>query len=559
MSDFTGTDVLKMDQERREEDAVSSRRETTAILQAVKAAGEDFEFYPTTQAMIDVVARHLPMEYGSIMDIGAGDGRVLRSFAAKIHEEKNRPTLYAIEKSTVLVGTWPEQIIPVGTEFFEQNLACLQTDFIFCNPPYSEYEQWVETIVETGYAQRAFLVIPQRWVDSPQVANALKKRGAKAKIIHTGDFLDADRRARAVIHIVEITYPVKEGYRYDDKEPQDPFDAWFDANVSTFDEEKVVTDEAVQADLAKKHDLNTITGLVDAFNEEYARMQENYKAIFKLDYQILKELGVKKGAIHQGLKARMAGLKTQYWQMLFDRLTTITSRLCAATKKKFLEKLTGRAGIAFTANNAYAVVIWAIKHANRYFDEQLIKFFKDISVQEGIKNYKSNQRVWAKDRWRFRDENASHYALDYRFVVEGYRAICTDSYAWDYPGGLSKDRHELIGDAVAVLGNLGFITHSPSSYVRKWIANDWQDYQTPSGDILVQVKAFKNGNVHWRFMPEAIKALNVEAGRLLGWIHTPADVVAELGYEPAEAEKYFRCSQKILPSNVKLLLCGGAA
>lgn len=143
-------------------------------------------------------------------------------------------------------------------------------------------------------------------------------------------------------------------------------------------------------------------------------------------------------------------------------------------------------------------------------------------------------------------------------MVEGYRAICTDSYAWEYPGGLSKDRHDLIGDAVAVLGNLGFITHSASSYVRKWVANEWQDYVNPSGDILVQVKAFKNGNVHWRFMPEAIKALNVEAGRLLGWIHTPADVVAELGYEPEEAEKYFRCTQHILPSNIKLL-CGGAA
>lgn len=365
----------------RDEEFAPTRRQTQTILQAVQAADEDFEFYPTTKAMVDVVARHLPAEYGSIMDIGAGDARVLRWFAEKVREDKHRPTLYAIEKSTVLVGTWPEQIVPVGTEFYEQNLACLQVDYIYCNPPYSEYEAWTSLIVETGYAKKAYLVIPQRWVDSVPVAEALKKRGATTKVIHTGDFLDADRRARAVINIVEVTYPTTEGYRSYDQELIDPFDAWFDANVSAFDQEEAVGEEAVNAELAKKHDFSTITGLVDAFNEEYALMQANYKAIFKLDYAILKELGVSKGAIREGLKKRMSGLKTKYWQLLFDRLTAITSRLCTDTKKSFLGKLTGRAGIAFTANNAYAVVIWAIKHANRYFDDQLVKLFKDLSVQ----------------------------------------------------------------------------------------------------------------------------------------------------------------------------------
>lgn len=491
------------------------------------------------------------------MDIGAGDGRVLLGFGKCLE----RPNLYAIEKSTVLVGTWPENITPVGTEFFEQNLACLPVDYIFCNPPYSEYEQWVATIIETGHAKKAFLVIPQRWRESAAISAALEKRGigsAGLRIIHTGDFLDADRRARAVINIVEITYPFKE-HSYHDNEVQDPFDQWFDDNVSTFDTEKEVSDDAINAELVKKHDFSTITGLVDAFNEEYELMQTNYKAIFKLDYQILKELGVKKNAIRAGLKARMAGLKTKYWQLLFDRLTAITSRLCTATKKKFVEKLTGRTGIAFTASNAYAVVIWAIKHANKYFDEQLITLFKALSVQDGIKNYKSNQRVWAKDRWRFRNEEASHYALDYRFVVEGYKAICTDSYKLDYPNNLARDRHELIGDTIAVLGNLGFIHASSDSYQRHWVANQWQDFTNPSGEVLMQAKAFMNGNVHWRFMPEAIKALNVEAGRLLGWIHTPDDVVAELGYTPEEAERLFMSSAKILPSSIKLLSTGVAS
>lgn len=530
---------------------------TRRLLQAVQAADEDFEWYPTTDEMIDAVCRQLPSEYESIMDIGAGDGRVLKAFAKRVSEtESHQPTLYAIEKSSVLIGTWPENIVPVGCDFFEQNLACLQVDYIFCNPPYSEYQDWVTKIVETGYAKKAYLVIPQRWKQSPEIVQALKKRGAKTRVIYSGDFENAERRARAVIDIVEIKYPTKyeeDGYRNSD-EPQDPFDIWFDLNVDTFETEQAVSDEQVDAELAKLHDLNTVTGLVDAFNEEYTRMQDNYRAIFKLDFQILKELGVNKGAVREGLKKRMAGLKSKYWQMLFEKLDAITKRLCAATKKQFLGKLTGRTGIAFTASNAYAVVIWAIKNANKYFDEQLITLFKALSVQDGIKNYKSNRRVWAQDRWRFRnEEKPTHYALDYRFVVQGYTAICCNDRTWDYPNGLAKDRHELIGDAVAVLGNLGFTTYSLSSFQRQWVANEWQDFLDNDGNILVQVKAFKNGNVHWRFRPEAIRALNVEAGRLLGWIHTPAEAVAELGYDPDEVEKLFMSNHKLLPSNIKLL------
>lgn len=530
--------------------ATEPMNDTASILQAVKAADQDFEWYPTTQAMIDVVSRRLPKEFDSIMDIGAGDGRVLLEFAKL--KECNK--LYAIEKSSILAATWPENIIPIGTEFFEQNLACLPVTYIFCNPPYSEYEQWFATIVETGYAQRAFLVVPQRWKNSPQIAAALKKRGATTRVIHSGDFLDAERRARAVIDIVEISFPMEERHRYDT--PKDPFDAWFDENFKTFDSEQAVTDESIAADLAKRHNMDTITGLVDAFNEEYARMQDNYHAIFKLDFAILKELGVSKSAIGEGLKKRMAGLKTKYWQLLFDRLTAITSRLCADTKKKFLDKLTGRAGIAFTASNAYVVVIWAIKNANKYFDEQLVALFKALSVQDGIKNYKSNQRVWNGTGWRYQDKEHSHYALDYRFVVTGYAAICNEEYKWDYPNGLHKLRHEIIGDTIAVLGNLGFQCNDESSLQRQWRANEWQDFCNPESDTLVQVKAFKNGNVHYRFMPEAIRALNVEAGRLLGWLRSPSDVVSELGYDIEEAEKLFNSSQKILPSSVRLLACG---
>jgi len=67
------------------------------------------------------------------------------------------------------------------------------------------------------------------------------------------------------------------------------------------------------------------------------------------------------------------------------------------------------------------------------------------------------------------------------------------------------------------------------------------------------VKGFLNGNLHFRFKPEAIKAFNVEAGRLLGWIRTADEAVDEMGITPEEANCYFGSCQKVLPSNVKLL------
>ena len=541
-----------------------------SLLRSVQESGEDFEWYPTTDRMIDVVSRWLDKTAESILDIGAGDGRVLARLAARF---ENSPQLYAIEKSTVLVQAQPENVIPVGTDLFEQNLACLPVDYIFCNPPYSEFETWASMVIESGHARKAFLVLPRRWKESEGIALSLKKRGATARVLHSDDFVDAPRKARAVIDIIEISFPLKDGGGYWRKEVKDPFDIWFDEHISTFDQEEDQGDksdyELQQQAMARVRRLNTIQDLVEAYREEYERMEANYKAIFQLDYALLKELGVTKDAVRDGIKLKMAGLKSKYWLVLFERLNAITDRLSTATKAKFTERLTGRVALAFTASNAYAVVIWAIKNANAYFDQQTVQLYRELSTFEGVLNYKSNVRTWSRDKWRYSnrcDESATHYALDYRVVVERHGGIYQgDRYGWgsyDYPGGLHRRCHELIADVVAVLYNLGFPSISPRSTDRNWVSGAWQNWYrrgTGSTEILFQVKAFKNGNLHFRFLPEAIKALNVEAGRLLGWLRSPGDVVDELGYSEEEAERFYSCTKTITPGSARLLLGAGAA
>lgn len=524
---------------------------TSQMVFSLTENNQDFEWYPTTTTMIDAVKHWIPEDAKSILDIGAGDGRVLAGLADKC----KYTTLYSIELSMILIQAQPENVIPIGTNLFEQNLACLPVDYIFCNPPYSQHEQWVCKIVSEGYAKKAFLVIPQRWKESKTIEQSLKLRGATTRIIHSGNFYNADRQAREVIDIVEIGFPKDKWNR----ETQDPFDIWFDQNIDTFEKEKEFKESETGEGLKKRYANSSIAEMVAAYQEEHELLENNYRAIFKLDYAILCELGVDKNHVREGLKKKMAGLKIKYWQILFDRLDAITSRLTTASKKRLLDKLTGNTSVEFTANNAYSVVLWAIKNANQYFDDQLVGLFRALATFEGVKNYKSNLKTWKKDNWRYSrwdfQKQATHYALDYRIVVEQCRAIFNLEYGqYDYPGNLNITCHNLIADVVAVMSNLGFSTNSQSSLVRSWEGGKWQNfYAANSEEILFQVKAYMNGNLHFRFMPEAIKALNIEAGRLLKWVRSKEDVVRELGYTQDDAEKYFKRNTHILPGSIKLL------
>jgi len=521
---------------------------TSQLVLKLKQADQDREFYPTDQPMIDAVKRYIPENADSIMDIGAGDGRVLAGLALKCPNAK----LYGIELSQILIQAQPENVIPIGTDLHTQNLSCLQVGYIFCNPPYSEFEEWARKIVSEGFAKKAFLIIPMRWKESKVIEQAIKLRGATTRVIFNDDFLHADRPARAIVDIVEVTYP---GDKWGDK-VKDPFDIWFDANVATFDHAEFEESENGE-DLARKFSNSNIPEMVAAYDDEYSRLQENYRAVFKLDYMILHELGINKEHVRDGLKLKMTGLKTKYWQILFDRLDAITSRLSTASKKKLLTRLTRNTSVAFTESNCYAVILWAIKNANEYFDSQLISLFMDLSQFESVLNYKSNVRAWVNDGWRYgnSERKNTHYALDYRIVVGQGVAIprAEDYRSWDSFGGLSNRCHELIADVVAVMSNIGFSTHSQSSVQRTWIGGQWQDWYSPDDAILFQVKAHMNGNLHFRFAPEAIKALNIEAGRLLKWVRTAEDVVTEMGYTPQDAKKYFHSNSHILSSNVKLL------
>jgi hypothetical protein len=235
-----------------------------------------------------------------------------------------------------------------------------------------------------------------------------------------------DRRSRAVVDIVEVRFPMVNDYRREAGRPVRPVVRPEHQHVRP---ETPLDEDIAGVDLARARNLKTIGELVDAYNEDYARMEENYRAIFKLDYAILKELGVSKDAVRDGLKKRMAGLKTQYWQLLFEKLDAITSRLSTKTKKavpRSADRPHGRVHLRQRVRDR-DVGDQAREPLLRRAGGRPVQAARDV---RGVTNYKSNVKVWAKrDGWRYHAEDHTHFALDYRIVIERYRPFSTTTSA----------------------------------------------------------------------------------------------------------------------------------
>lgn len=550
----------------------------TALLEEVKDAGQDFEWYPTTREIVSKVGKDIRTRHErsgvSLLDIGAGNGSVFALFG-EIDPELIS-TKYAIEKSEVLINAMDKDIFVIGTDFNEQTLIDKDVEVIFCNPPYSEYELWARKIILEANCKTAYLVIPERWKDNAEIKAALERRGVKPELLGSFTFENSEfRKARAKVNILKLRFKYE---RYDDEsDAADPFSVWFD-DTFKFEADTHDASEYQQEETAAKqlHELvcadNLVESLAELYVAELNQLHENYRAVEKLDAEILRELSVNLKGLKAGLREKIKGAKNRYWHELFSRFDPITRRLTSKSREQLLRKLTEHTAIDFTAKNAYAVVIWAIKNANHYFDEQLLAVYMDMVSDENIRGYKSNRR-FQTDEWRYlkgwdfrnavRDGKVTHYSLDYRLVFDRWSSnFCTDKYgfgSYNFPNGLRKESHDFINDIFTVAKNLGFDVTETTMEVGQWHPGGVQKFRHrvagKAGDKWVpfaEVRAYKNGNIHSKFCPDFMKALNIEAGRLNGWLRDPAHANEEL--EIDDAAKYFRTNMQLLPTDSKLLL-----
>jgi hypothetical protein len=533
----------------------SSTRQT---VQQLKDCEQDFEWYPTTDQIIQRIKLDTEGEFRyqsmSVLDCGAGDGRVLTELTPK--GEK-----YAIEKSTLLHSKMSPNITLVGTEFREQTLIDKQVEVIFSNPPYSEFEYWATKIIREGNARYAYLVIPDRWENSQLIARALESRGACADVLGVFDFLNAERAARAKVHVVRIKYSRRTS----------AFDLWFDENFPA--PVKATESCRSQSNLKEdvKNELVVGSSLIDSLQEFYLRDMRNltntFRNISNVDATLLKKLNVDVNAIKKALESEIKGLKLIYWKELFSNLDTITDRLTSRVRNGMINTMMTRTHIDFSKDNVYAVVLWVIRNANQYFDEQLISFVENLTSRETISYYKSNQRTFGEEHWRYGQtpSGLEKYGLEYRIVATRCGGVSTSEYRFerDRYNGLTELAFTFLEDMKTVATNLGFDTkEQPRIDTTHWESGVQQtlkywDHADSCERDLCQVRAYKNGNIHLKFNQAFICKLNVEFGRLKGWLKDARQAADEMGISGEEASKAFNSTYQL--GGVSQLRLGFAA
>lgn len=527
---------------------------TLAMVERLKQSDQDFEWYPTTLQMIKLVKRDINNHFKenvSVLECGAGDGRVL-----KVLTKGDR---FAIEKSTVLLETLDNSIFIVGTDFHAQTLIDKRCDIIFSNPPYSEFKVWANKIIREGNADVAYMILPIRWKEDDSIQATIKARGATAEVLGTLDFLQAERQARCQVDVIKIEF---ESYS---RSLSDPFELWFDdnfkikANTNALDKYDFKSSckkgiaEVLKNEIVPGRDRVQI--LESLYQRDLAKLVNNYKSIEQLDPEILSELNVNIQSLKKGLKLKISSLKDVYWHELFDMLETVTRRLTTNQRTKMLNKLMATVHVDFTASNAYAIALWAVKHANHYFDQQLIDVFDGLIRQASVINYKSNKRTFGDDEWKWhaRPSNLERFQLDYRFILDNAGGLSTSPWSHEKKryNGLTERAKTILDDIRTVADNLGFsVAGYPSAAEHDWFSESSNEFmcddrRTGIRKPLMVVRAYKNGNLHLKFDVDFMSMLCVEFGRLKGWLRSPREAVDEMGISPECAQASFGSNARI--------------
>lgn len=524
-----------------------------SLISELKNENQDFEFYPTTNEIIDALASDILKsatyynEYRSVLDVGSGNGKVLKAIKEKTDKCFD---LYGIEKSKILIHNTPNDIYIIGTDFYQQSLIDKDIDITFCNPPYKEYEEWVSKIIKESNSKKLYFVIPSRFVNSDLINQALKYRNVDYKVIDSFSFEDSeDRKARAKVDLISINL----------EETTSAFDSLFNEQfkevIVKFKEDKKDSHSEVFNKLVTGESL--IKSLVEIYNNELNKIKSNYDAVSKLDVSLLKEFNIDIHSIKDLLYQKLKNLKNIYWKEVLSRLSDITDRLTSKNRDSLFKKMNNNGSIDFTESNIYTVIIWIIKNSKDLIDSQMIEVYEKAINDANVKKYKSNDRVFSCDRFRYQDEKPSHIYLDYRIVLDRCGGLKKDTWSRSVEYTLTDYGCYYIQDLLTVANNLGFTCNTVDERLRPYNKNLWypakyQEFEciyNGKKEVLFEVKAHLNGNIHLRANQKFMLAMNVEYGRLKGWLHSKNDADNEI---MENAGNYFE--SMFNPMNNNLLL-----
>lgn len=557
---------------------ITSRKNTLSIVQDLKDAGQDFEFYPTTKDQIDIIARDIrnirkaydfSRQYSEplkVVDIGAGDGRVLKAIETSFSQDDDiKISSFAVEKAQIHTSTYREKNITLlGTEFEQVNFISKTCDIAFVNPPYSDFSYWLQNLLMHLNFGLLYAVIPERWKAEHAIKEAMTLRGVEcAKVLAESDFINAERSARARVHLVRFSFEdldsKAEKFKYSGRNYKptigisstDPFQLFIENELGlkkTYSQTTNKFSEAVEKERIKEalttegtacfelvETKGVLWALLDNYERDLNSALEQYKLIAQIDSNLLKELGVDYSALCEGLREKSLGFRNVYWALLFEKLEAISGRLTRKHKQHLLNQLSSNS-LDFTHTNAIYIIQYAVEVGNELIEQSLIDVYTDLTSTESISRYyKSNEHVF-KDNWRYNQElkQKAKYLLDYRFIHSSWGNFSDRS--WEK--GLSAGARGFASDLMVAFKLLGYSNvYTDSSYDHVSFGDKLSIWGAkPSGEDveLLQIKFYKNGNRHLRFNQDAMLRFNVTASRLLGWVRcksefsTESDIAAPL-------------------------------
>ena len=273
----------------------------------------------------------------------------------------------------------------------------------------------------------------------------------------------------------------------------------------------------------------------------------------QLDENVLETFGFSVEKVKEGLKSQITGMKYRYWRRVLDEMSEITDRLTHESRESLMRDFKELQCLDFTIENIYSLILWVIKNANKYYDEQLISFFKKLSDEKNVKPYKSNQRLFEKDGYYWNSEKKTNYVLDYRIIMSYMFRM-----GWSGQLETNMDTERTLQDIRVIANNLGFETldYGWTDYPKLWGEKKYI-YNRIGEKPFMEYKVYMNRNMHVKFNQEFTKALNVEVSRLLGWIRSKEDIKKEFPDQLAKgAEKYFKANKYISLENNGIKLLG---
>lgn len=523
-------------------------------VESVRGTEHDFEFYPTTDEIIQVIKKDITKKGGyltgkRILDCGAGDGRILKAIAEnQSHNSnldlkaQNRTHLFAIEKSETLIAKMPEYIFPIGVDFHDQNLMTINMDIIYCNPPYSEFELWMIKILNEVSKSVVYMTIPDRWSDNVEISKIIRERNINVESLGFFDFKNADRQARCNVEVIKINF----------KESVNPLNSWIKENFN-IKEETNRTEETLKERINKKrneigkgHSLvnsnDYVDTLVQLYEEELNSLFDSFQKICSIDSENLSffDLNINNLSIMVQHKARV--IRSKYWSELIENIDSIKKRFSSSIRYEFSNEMDSHNSAEFNHSNIRSFIIWVLKNAKHYDEEMFERTIKQFVSFCNLESYKSNKSRFVDGEWTYSD--FKDIGDQHKFKITTKRLIL-NSFFWKNAlissGSFSRPCTNIIDDLLILAESRGFKTsdYPQASEMENVEYSKIYDFKCKvDGEerTLFTMKVFKAGTIHLNMDYEFISLINIEIGKRKGWVTTPEQAAEELDIPIETAE-----------------------